>query len=223
MRTTTRLCIGAAVAVIALSGCADGGDSAGPGASPTPTATAAVTSGAPESATPTPMPSTPAALDCADDGIVPGRLGCLDTNVPVAGNPGEALVAWEADFCASGDGRYVYSAAPELVALGGETGTAIGRIDIYDPSLTTAEGIHVGSTEAEVAAAYPATPPTTSFSGTKLVVIGGAEGFITIELADGWSTEPWAVANIRIYAADQDPNVPVYGTEDFAGACPIDF
>jgi len=54
-------------------------------------------------------------------------------------------------------------------------------------------------------------------------VLSGPQGFITIELADAWGTEPWTVANIRIYAADQEPNVPVYGTEDFAGACPLDF
>ena len=76
---------------------------------------------------------------------------------------------------------------------------------------------------AEVAAAYPASPAVTSFSGTQLVVLSGPEGFITIELADGWGADPLTVANIRIYAADQDPNIPVYGTEDFAGACPAGF
>jgi hypothetical protein len=155
------------------------------------------------------------------DGIVPGHLGCLDTNLPVAGNPGESAVAWEADHCATGDGRFVFAAAPALVGLGGEGGGKIGRIDVYDPSLTTAEGIHVGSTAADVAAAYPATPAVTSFSGTQLVVLTGAEGLITIELADGWGVDPLTVANIRIYATDQDANVPVYGTEDFAGACPM--
>lgn len=152
---------------------------------------------------------------------MPGRLDCLDTNLPVAGNPGESDVAWEADYCSPGDGRFVYVAAPELVWLSGEGGGPIGRVDVYDPTLTTAEGIHVGSSQADVAAAYPSTPAVTSFSGTELVVLDGPEGFVTIELANGWGAEPWAVANIRVYAADQDPNVPVYGTEDFAGACPF--
>lgn len=159
--------------------------------------------------------------DCSLDGIVPGRLGCLDTNLPVAGNPGESAVSWEPDFCAPGDGRYTYAAAPTLVALAGHTGEPIGRIDVYDPSLTTAQGIHVGSTDAEVAAAYPETPAVLADPGTQLVVLEGAEGFVTIEIANGWGADPWTVANIRIYAADQDPHVRVYGTEDFAGACPF--
>ena len=54
-------------------------------------------------------------------------------------------------------------------------------------------------------------------------MISGPDGFITIELANGWGAEPWTVANIRIYATDQDANVPVYGSEDFAGGCPMDF
>jgi hypothetical protein len=160
-------------------------------------------------------------VDCSDDGIVPGRLGCLDTNLPVAGNPGETAVTWDADHCSPGDGRFVFTAAPDQVSLGGEGGSKIGRIDVYDPTLTTAEGIHVGSSKAEVVSAYPSTPVVTAFSGTELVVLEGPEGFITIELANGWGAEPWTVANIRIYAADQDPHVPVYGTEDFAGACPF--
>jgi len=153
---------------------------------------------------------------------VPGRLGCLDTNLPVAGNPGETAVTWDADHCSPGDGRFVFTAAPDQVSLGGAGGGEIGRIDVYDPTLMTAEGIHVGSSKAEVVSAYPSTPVATSFSGTELVVLDGPEGFITIELANGWGSGPWTVANIRIYAADQDPHVPVYGTEDFAGACPFD-
>jgi hypothetical protein len=218
-RTRLGFLAAVALAVGALAGCTPGG--ASPVPSPSISATPLVTvSASPSSATPSP---SAAVVDCSDDGIVPGRLGCLDTNLPVAGNPGEAAVTWEADYCSPGDGRFVFTAAPKRVSLGGNEGGEIGRIDVYDPALTTSEGIHVGSTQAEVAAAYPATPSVTAFSGTELVVLSGPEGFITIELANGWGAEPWTVANIRIYAADQDPNVPVYGTEDFAGACPFDF
>lgn len=223
MTNPARILAVAAMAAMALAGCTSGG-----GASPSASASVApVTDGAPSSSpssSPTPTP-TPSAVspDCSTDGIVPGRLGCLDTNLPVAGNPGESAVTWEADYCSTGDGRFVFVAAPTLVGLGGGGGGEIGRIDVYDPSLTTAEGIHVGSTAAEVAAAYPANPAVDSFSGTKLVVLTGTEGFITIELADGWGADPLTVANIRVYATDQDANVPVFGTEDFAGACPMDF
>jgi len=215
--TVATLALTVAVAAVALTACTSGGSAAtsSPSASTMPTAGAT-----PTSATPTPSPSATTA-DCSTDGIVPGRLGCLDTNLPVAGNPGASAVAWEADHCSAGDGRFVFTAAPTLVGLGGSGGGNIGRIDVYDPSLTTAEGIHVGSTAAEVAAAYPANPAVTSFSGTELVVLSGAEGFITIELADGWGADPLTVANIRVYATDQDANVPVYGTEDLVGACPM--
>ncbi|NTV39194.1 MAG: hypothetical protein HGA51_04450 [Demequinaceae bacterium] len=223
MRAPLRLAtVAAAIALglAALAACTAGGSDPTP--IPSSSSVTVETSGAsPTSASPSPTP--PATADCSTEGIVPGRLGCLDTNLPVAGNPGESAVTWQADFCAPGDGRFVFASAPTLVRLGGHDGGQIGRIDIYDQTLTTAEGIHVGSTAPEVAAAYPATPPVTSFSGTQLVVLSGPQGFITIELADGWGTEPWTVANIRIYAADQDPNVPVYGTEDFAGACPLSF
>lgn len=190
----------------------------------TSTASAAPDAFPSQSPSPSPSPTPPvAAADCASDGIVPGRLGCIDTNVPAAGNPGEVAIHWEADHCAPGDGRFVYAPAPTLVALSGEGGGEIGRLDVYDPSMTTAAGIHVGSSAAEVAAAYPANPAVVAFSGTQLVVLSGPEGFVTIELADGWGAEPWTVANIRVYAADQDPNVPVYGSENIAGACPMDF
>ncbi|NYI40243.1 hypothetical protein [Demequina lutea] len=216
-----------ATATIALAGCTSGGGASSSGASSAGSASPSTTPVATLSASPSPSAPAPSASaatgDCSTDGIVPGRLGCLDTNLPVAGNPGESAVSWEADHCSAGDGRFVFTAAPTLVGLGGEGGGKVGRIDVYDPSLTTAEGIHVGSTAADVATAYPAHPAVTSFSGTKLVVLTGAEGFVTIELADGWGAEPWTVANIRIYATDQDANVPVYGTEDFAGACPMDF
>lgn len=217
----TRVGLLAAVALVAvaLASCTPGG--AGSSPSPSPSATPAATaSAAPASATPSPSPSA-TAVDCSADGIVPGLLGCLDTNLPVAGNPGESAVTWDGDHCSPGDGRFVFTAAPDHVGLGGEVGGEVGRIDVYDPTLTTAEGIHVGSTRDEVVSAYPSTPVVTSFSGTELVVLDGPEGFITIELANGWGSDPWAVANIRIYAADQDPAVPVYGTEDFAGGCPF--
>ncbi len=221
MRSTFSIVAVATAAALVLAGCTPGG-----GSSPSATARAFPTSvtsplsSASPSASPTP---SIVAVDCSTDAIVPGRLACLDTNLPVAGNPGAAAATWEPDHCAAGDGRFVFTAAPTMVGLGGEGGGEVGRIDVYDPSLTTAEGIHVGSTAAEVAAAYPASPAVTSFSGTQLVVLSGPEGFITIELADGWGAGPLTVANIRIYAADQDPNVPVYGTEDIAGACPAGF
>ena len=232
MNVSARILVVAATAALALSGCTPGdgsspsGASPDSGASPSPT-TAAMASTSPSSASsPSASPSASAsasasAADCSTDGIVPGRLGCLDTNLPVAGNPGESTVSWEANYCSTGDGRFVFTAAPTQVSLAGQDGGEIGRIDVYDPSLTTAEGIHVGSTAADVAAAYPANPAATAFSGTKLVVLTGAEGFITIELANGWGAEPWTVANIRVYAADQDANVPVYGSEDIAGGCPM--
>ena len=224
MRAPLRLVAAAAAVafgVAPLTACASGVTPSTP--SPSPSAMSVVTpSASPGSATPSPTPDV-GAVDCSAAGIVPGRLDCLDTNLPVVGNPGESAAMWEADYCSPGEGRFVYVAAPHLVALAGQDGGEIGRIDVYDPSLTTAEGIHVGSPAADVAAAYPATPSVTSFSGTELVVLSGPEGFITIELADGWGVEPLTVANIRIYAADQEPNVPVYGTEDFAGACPVDF
>lgn len=210
----------AAMIVGALTAsCTTGGTTASP--TPTPSTTPTTSASAPSgSSTPTPTPTDPAS-DCVDDGMVPGRLGCLDTNLPVAGNPGESAVTWDADYCSPGDGRYVYTAAPDKVSLGGTGGGDIGRIDVYDPTLTTTEGIHVGSPKADVVAAYPGIPVVTSFSDTELVVVPGPDGFITIELANGWGSEPWTVANIRIYATDQDPEVPVYGTEDFAGACPL--
>lgn len=218
-RTRVGLLATVALAAVALAGCTPGGPSSLPSSSPSATSVVTATS-APASATPSPSPSA-AAVDCSADGIVPGRLGCLDTNLPVAGNPGEADATWDADHCSPGDGRFVFTAAPEHVGVGGEGGGEIGRIDVYDPTLTTAEGIHVGSSKAEVVSAYPTTPVVTSFSNTELVVLDSPAGFITIELANGWDSEPWTVANIRIYAADQDPNVPVYGSEDFVGACPF--
>lgn len=225
MSPLSRRLFGTALAALLSAAAVSGCTTTGSTASPTPSDSAVTSASASASATPAAPSATSSAIptpaDCSTEGVVPGRLGCLDTNLPVAGNPGESAVRWDEDFCSPGDGRYVYTASPERVSLDGTDGGEIGRIDVYDPSLTTAEGIHVGSPQADVEAAYPGIPVVTSFSETRLVVVPGPEGFVTIELANGWGADPWTVANIRIYAADQDPEVPVYGTEDFAGACPL--
>lgn len=215
------LIIAAGAAALALSACSS--PSPTPSASATPTSAVASAS-ATASATPSTSPSpTAAAVACEDEQIVPGRLGCIDTNAAASGNPGASLLAWAPDRCSAGVGRWTYAPNPDLVGVAGHDGPIIGRIDVYDPALTTPEGIHVGSTEAEVTAAYPGTPLTVAPAGTKLLVVTGVEGSYVIELADGWGAEPqFTVANIRIYASGVDANYAVYGTEDFAAACPMD-
>ena len=189
-------------------------------------ATASATPTATDTATPSPSVSPPAtaAGSCDDDQIVPGRLGCIDTNQPASGNPGAAQLAWEPDYCAPGVGRWTYAPSPSTVSVAGHDTPHLWRIDVYDPTLTTPEGVHVGSTEAEVVAAYGGLTPTASATGTKLLVVTNDEGSYVIELADEWGSAPqFTVVNIRIYAAGDDANYPVYGTEDFAAYCPIDF
>ncbi len=219
-----RLALAALVAVVAVAAtaCTPGTPAASPSASAsaTPVATASAPSATPSA---TPEPSEEAVAACETGGIAPGLINCLDVSMPYAGNPGEAQVMWDADYCGAGDGRYLWAPSADMVWLAVEDAGRIGRADVYDPALTTAEGIHVGSPAADVYAAYPGSAPVTSWSGTELVIVGGDHGWMTIELADGWGTEPLAVANIRVLSPDADPAFPVYGSEDFAGACPMDF
>lgn len=220
MRTTTLFGI-AAAAALALAGCSSSSPTPATSLAPSTLASPSPSASATPAPSASPSPSV-VAVACEDEGIVPGRLGCLDTNDMVTAVPA-GLLSFAPDFCSPGVGRWRFVASPDLVGIDGDDTTIVGRIDVYDPSFTTPEGIHVGSSEADVLAAYPATPPTTSFSGTKLVVQSNAEGSYVIELADEWGSAPWTVANIRIYAAGIDANYPVYGTEDLAGVCPFDF
>lgn len=223
-----------AAATVGLSACSGAEPTESPSPSATPGATGPATpasSGGPsESPSPTPTaaaspsPAASAAGSCEDDQIVPGRLGCIDTNAPASENPGKAQLAFAPDYCAPGVGRWTYVPNPEFVSIGGHDAPILGRIDVYDPSLTTPEGIHVGSSESDVVGAYGGLTPVEAMSGVKLLVVSNAEGSYVIELANEWGASPtFSVVNIRIYAAGIDANYPVYGTEDFAAYCPIDF
>lgn len=104
--------------------------------------------------TPAPAPSEGGAAQITDTGV-----GDLVVGKPVAGG---AFVAWDADACWDGRGAYVADGDDAVGAKSFATTTVdykksspVDNIIVYSPSISTAEGIHPGSTRAELEAAYP--------------------------------------------------------------------
>lgn len=204
-----------AVAVLATAACTS--PSASPSASPSPSP-----SGSP-SATASPSPSATAA-DCSTAGIVPGALNCLVTDLPIAGNPGQDMLVFDATNCSATEGRWVHSPDLPRFSLGGQHGEIVARIDIWDAAYQTPEGVGLGTSLADLQAAYPALQTGTSGFDTTVHWIETADGFVVFEVGafdDMFEPAPANVRFIRILVAGSEPDQAVYATEDIAGVCPF--
>jgi hypothetical protein len=101
--------------------------------------------------------------DVADLRLTTSGLLPLTLGIAPETNPGVAMLMFDATFCADPDlgltegdlGRWQANYVDRPFSVGA-TDTEVYRIDVNTPEITTPEGIHIGSTLAELQAAYPA-------------------------------------------------------------------
>ena len=217
----------------------------------TPSAPAATTPAAEPTQpteTPTPEPTGPPALE--ELTLTTEGLGALELggDLPAA-DDGTALIVFDPEFCtdertgtpagiepgSNTAGLWIpaeqyrteegggYVRAPFGV---GVWDNAVQRIEIEDESLTTDAGITLGSSEAEIAAAYPDVELVSEPLVT-LHVVNGEAGKLVFEVAteDGSAPGYWepdmlgTVVLARALAADEEPFAAA-GSGNVVNSCP---
>jgi hypothetical protein len=179
--------------------------------------------------------------------LSPRALGTLVVGRPVP-NPKAptSMVRWDPDYCAEFPhpggvtGAFV-AAYPESVspslgerapftlmsAEGHPRGAVVGVL-VMGPEIRTAEGIHVGSSRADLTAAYPAFSATRSDQLSDVFVIDGASGRLMFEVAkavaaplEGYWEEP--VVDTVLWMRLTPPDAPVHAIagSDAGGPCAI--
>ena len=212
------------VLVATIAGCAQRSGADSPAES-TPPVTA-------NSSLPTPEPTKPEVKDLllSTEGLGPLVLG----QKPPTTDPSVDTLLYEPDICAD----VPYSATPDMwVANYPEDaeghrpfattfldGTdTLALISIFSPEISTAEGIHLGSTRADVLAAYP-----DGFSSqldnkgmSTAYVVKGTVGQLIIEVtADDYDgLPPGRVQVLTVLLADGNPFTVVGGDFYYWGNC----
>ena len=204
---------------VLLSGCAPQ-PSAIPSSSPTSSST-------PEG-TPTPT-SNPASAKATVAQLVigPDGLGPLQINSPPpVTDPAVDILVFDPDHCAAVDGaepgKWVANYEP---ALSADTNVPFGvyvqdgvlrTIQSYDPDIQTIEGIGIGDSAADAAAAYGAGEVLDEKGFNSIVyIVRGLHGNLLVEvlrddaaaIAD-YGEQAGTVLSIRVFA----PDLQIYGT-----------
>ena len=205
------------VAIFALAGCAPAVTSG----TPSPTHTTAESE-------PTPTPVAPPEL--SDLVITPDGLGALAIGSPVPDqSSGSALVTWNATKCGA-TGAWVPN-YPDSLGLDqvSDVPFVVGTTSKSDPvkfirvasiDIHSAKGIHIGSTAAELTAAYPTFDHTVDEGLVVLYSINGANSQLVFEFAKQGSipADDGTVVQIEAESGTGTP-VGAAGTDGF-GYCP---
>jgi hypothetical protein len=221
---------------VTLSACDPGGAAPGPSGS----ASSAPPSGAATpSPTPTPTPETaPARADLA---LSPEGMGTLVFGVAPSTDPATAMLVLDPEFCTdanTGNPIGIAPGAPEAPlwvpipayrdGRFGDFGvwvdsTALLRIDLYDETIPTTEGVRIGDTRADVEAAYPGATVQADIL-TDIYVVTGTAGTLQIEVS---TSDPYWVgfrpADTVVYIHAAETSIPpftVVASENIAGICP---
>ncbi|HEY5231896.1 MAG TPA: hypothetical protein VIJ11_13520 [Galbitalea sp.] len=217
---------------LALSGCAPATTSAGP--------TSSATSTPSRSHTPTASP-TPTRPTLAQLVVSPNGLGYLVPGQPVPSEPAAtAIVTYDPTSCVSaggvaagspGAGAWIPaypdgdstlgSRAPFDVGPVDSPTTPIGEVEIWSPELRTAKHVGVGSTVAELTAAYGSGLTVDRADNSDVYVLGGTSSKLLFEVAKDASGLPseaiGTVVWMRIVSAS-DTFLHIANT-DAAGPC----
>jgi hypothetical protein len=166
----------------------------------------------------------------ADLLVSPDGLGPLKIGESVPDQPGtSATVIWNPAQCGT-TGAWVpnYPNSPaldrasEVPFVVGVTNKsdAVQFVGIRSVELKTAAGIHIGSTKAQLTAAYPSFDHTVDEGPVVLYSINGAKSQLVFEFAKQASirADDGTVVQIEVEGGTSTP-VGAYGTDGF-GYCP---
>lgn len=226
--TLMKLVLASATALLALTACT------GPGAASTPTPTPSSSPSVTPSASPSPSEVFDAHPDVADLVITTRGLLPLLHSIPIASNPGEAMLEWNETECYYPDlgmtentGRWIatYPVVDtwDPFTVEADADGTVYRIDVWDPLISTPEGVHIGTTVADLQATYPdLVTGTAGWDAIHVYWITDADGYVVFEtdvnLADG-TVGPDQVRFIRILAPGMDPDWTVSQSDNIAGGC----
>jgi hypothetical protein len=210
--------------LVFLTGCAGGtaSDSDAPTASASPSA--ASHGGSSESASPTPTATNgPPALSTLT--LTPAGVGSLTMNQPIPAEPAAtAMTVWDPTYCVTdsrpeGDpwagawrAAYPTTTVPwtqqptdafTVYTQDRVKDAPLSGLIAWSPELTTATGIHPGSTLAELESAYPSFASVTQKELTDIYVVKDP---------DGVSGELWFEVANSAYGAAVSTSEPVEGT-----------
>ena len=183
-----------AIVTVALAGCAPVTPSADPSSSAVPSAQPSQSPVATPTPTPTPTPTKPTLSELA---LTPDGLGPLKPGAAVPHEPASiAIVAWNPNACA-GTGEWLATYPRQTTGddihpfsfASGSKNDPIRLLTVWTSDIKTAEGIGVGSTAAEVAAAYPQIVPVHG-DVSDLYTLKGATGELVFEVPTAMAANP---------------------------------